>query len=74
MKEKSRLISFLYPQQNQDIVDALERKNCTVWAMELIPRISRAQVSFLSFFNFFSSSSLSPSIIDPPFFPSPLTL
>ena len=47
MKEKSRLISFLYPQQNQDVVDALEKKNCTVWAMELIPRISRAQVNYL---------------------------
>uniref|UniRef100_A0A7S4JTJ4 proton-translocating NAD(P)(+) transhydrogenase n=1 Tax=Paramoeba aestuarina TaxID=180227 RepID=A0A7S4JTJ4_9EUKA len=43
MKEGSRLISFLYPTQNKDVVDALEKKKSTVWAMELIPRISRAQ-------------------------------
>jgi H+-translocating NAD(P) transhydrogenase len=44
MSEGARLISFLYPGQNKDVVDILQKKKCTSWAMELIPRISRAQV------------------------------
>lgn len=43
MKENSRLISFLYPDQNKEVVDVLKQKKATAWAMELIPRISRAQ-------------------------------
>lgn len=38
------LISFLYPGQNQDLVKKLGDRQMTVFAMDCIPRISRAQV------------------------------
>lgn len=38
------LISMVYPAQNKDIVEALAKKNLTLFAMDCIPRISRAQV------------------------------
>ncbi|KAJ7046870.1 PNTB-domain-containing protein [Mycena alexandri] len=45
IKEGSTVISFLYPVQNKQIVDALAaRKVQAAFAMDLIPRISRAQV------------------------------
>ena len=44
VKEGSTLISFLYPNQNKQIVEALAGRKATAFAMEMIPRISRAQV------------------------------
>lgn len=44
IKNGSTLISFLYPNQNKPIVDALAQKQTNAFAMEMIPRISRAQV------------------------------
>ena len=44
VKEGSTVISFMYPNQNKEIVDALAQRRATVFAMEMIPRISRAQV------------------------------
>ena len=46
LKKGSTLISFLYPVQNKPIVDALSARNAglNVFAMDKIPRISRAQV------------------------------
>lgn len=44
MKEGSTLISFLYPAQNKSLVTALQERNVTSFAMDQIPRISRAQV------------------------------
>ena len=44
LKEGSTLISFLYPGQNKPIVDAIAERKATAFAMEMIPRISRAQV------------------------------
>lgn len=43
-RDGGTLISFLYPAQNKDLVDQLAKKNMTVFAMDCIPRISRAQV------------------------------
>ncbi len=43
LKEGSTLISFLYPAQNKDLVDKLRNKNVTSFAMDQIPRITRAQ-------------------------------
>jgi len=43
MKENSILISFLYPHLNHGTVKKLLDKKITSFAMELIPRISRAQ-------------------------------
>lgn len=37
------LISMIYPAQNKDLIEALQKKNMTVFAMDCIPRISRAQ-------------------------------
>ncbi|PRW58593.1 NAD(P) mitochondrial isoform A [Chlorella sorokiniana] len=43
-KEGGRLISFIYPAQNKDLVEALQKKKMTVLGMDCIPRtISRAQ-------------------------------
>jgi len=43
MKENSILISFLYPHLNPIIVKKMLEKKITSFAMELVPRISRAQ-------------------------------
>ncbi len=43
LKEGSTMISFLYPLANLETVKKLASKKATVFAMELIPRISRAQ-------------------------------
>jgi NAD(P) transhydrogenase subunit alpha len=43
MKEGSTLISFLYPLDNLEVVKVLSSRKVTAFAMELIPRISRAQ-------------------------------
>jgi len=44
LKEGSTVISFLYPAQNKAIVDILAARNVNAFAMDMIPRISRAQV------------------------------
>ena len=44
MKSGALLISFFYPVQNLDLVKAAQSRNVTVYAMDAIPRISRAQV------------------------------
>ncbi|XP_053630194.1 NAD(P) transhydrogenase, mitochondrial-like isoform X1 [Cherax quadricarinatus] len=38
------LVSFLFPAQNQELLKKLAAKNMTAFAMDCIPRISRAQV------------------------------
>ena len=38
------LLSFLYPAQNKDLIDLLAKQRSTVFAMDCVPRISRAQV------------------------------
>lgn len=43
MKEGATLVSFLFPTSNLDTVSSLARKNITSFAMELVPRITRAQ-------------------------------
>lgn len=43
LKEGSVLIGMLQPYQNPERIAALKAKNITAYAMELIPRISRAQ-------------------------------
>ena len=40
----SNLISFLYPAQNSELIDQLAAAKITTFAMDCIPRISRAQV------------------------------
>ena len=44
MKPGSNLISFIYPAQSSEIVDQLAAAKVTTFAMDCIPRISRAQV------------------------------
>ena len=43
LKENQVLISFLWPGQNPDLLKKLEKKKVTALAMDMIPRISRAQ-------------------------------
>ncbi|KAJ7219361.1 NAD(P) transhydrogenase [Mycena pura] len=43
VKEGSTVISFLYPVQNKQIVDTLASRKANAFAMDWIPRISRAQ-------------------------------
>ncbi|KAH3896843.1 hypothetical protein DPMN_021025 [Dreissena polymorpha] len=43
-KENGTLISFLYPQQNAELVKKLAAHKLTTFAMDKVPRISRAQV------------------------------
>lgn len=43
LKEHQILISFLWPGQNQELLDQLRTKKITAMAMDMIPRISRAQ-------------------------------
>jgi H+-translocating NAD(P) transhydrogenase subunit alpha len=43
LKDQSTLISFLYPLTNLETVRRLVARKATAFAMELIPRISRAQ-------------------------------
>ncbi|KAL1747550.1 NAD(P) transhydrogenase beta subunit-domain-containing protein [Schizophyllum fasciatum] len=44
LKEGSTSISFLYPAQNPDLVKSLAERKVNALAMDMIPRISRAQV------------------------------
>jgi len=43
IKDGATLVSFLYPAQNPELVERLSRKNINVLAMDMVPRISRAQ-------------------------------
>jgi len=44
LNENSKLISFLYPGQNKELVDRIRQRNLTSFAMDQVPRLSRAQV------------------------------
>ena len=43
LKDESGLISFIYPAQNKNLVDILKSKKITSYAMDQVPRLSRAQ-------------------------------
>ena len=43
MKEGGKLVSFLYPAQNKDLLDVLANRKITAFGVDCIPRISRAQ-------------------------------
>ena len=43
LREGATLISFLYPLQNKKVVEKLASRGTTSFAMDMIPRISRAQ-------------------------------
>ncbi|QIR13673.1 Re/Si-specific NAD(P)(+) transhydrogenase subunit alpha [Shewanella aestuarii] len=43
MKSGTTLVSFIWPAQNPELVEKLSQKNITVMAMDMVPRISRAQ-------------------------------
>ncbi|EGE08557.1 NAD(P) transhydrogenase [Trichophyton equinum CBS 127.97] len=44
LKDGATAISFLYPALNRDLVEALAKGGVTAFAMDMVPRISRAQV------------------------------
>jgi len=43
LREGATLVSFIWPAQNPDLLQALAARNVTVLAMDSVPRISRAQ-------------------------------
>ncbi|HVI42536.1 MAG TPA: Re/Si-specific NAD(P)(+) transhydrogenase subunit alpha [Anaerovoracaceae bacterium] len=43
IKKGTTLVSFVYPAQNSDLIKALAAMNINVLAMDMVPRISRAQ-------------------------------
>jgi NAD(P) transhydrogenase subunit alpha len=43
MKPGTTLVSFIWPAQNPELVEKLSTNNITVMAMDMVPRISRAQ-------------------------------
>ncbi|PDT82219.1 NAD(P)(+) transhydrogenase (Re/Si-specific) subunit alpha [Sinorhizobium sp. BJ1] len=43
LKDGQTLISFLWPAQNPDLLETFRDKNITAVAMDMVPRISRAQ-------------------------------
>ena len=43
MKDEAGLISFIYPAQNEALVDSLNSKKITSYAMDCVPRLSKAQ-------------------------------
>ena len=43
VKEGGTLISFIWPAQNENLMERLKARNATVLAMDSVPRISRAQ-------------------------------
>lgn len=45
MNKGQTLISFLYPATNKEVVEELREAGVTSFAMDAVPRISRAQVS-----------------------------
>lgn len=44
LRPGSVLISFVNPAQNKSLLEALQLRKCTVFGMDCIPRLSRAQV------------------------------
>lgn len=43
MKKEQALFSTIFPRQNENVVNALKEQNVTSFAMDCIPRISKAQ-------------------------------
>ena len=43
LSDTQTLISFFYPGQSQDLLDQAKSTGCSVIAMDMVPRISRAQ-------------------------------
>jgi len=43
LTEGGKLISFIWPAQNADLLDRLKARKATIMAMDSVPRISRAQ-------------------------------
>ena len=43
LKEGQTIVSFLWPRQNEVLVEALRAKKVNALAMDMVPRISRAQ-------------------------------
>ncbi|KAG1713979.1 NAD(P) transhydrogenase, mitochondrial [Nymphon striatum] len=43
-KDRGTLFSFFYPAQNSELISELAKRNLNVFAMDAVPRISRAQV------------------------------
>ena len=43
IRDRGWLVGFIWPGQNRDVIDRLARKHATIFAMDSVPRITRAQ-------------------------------
>jgi NAD(P) transhydrogenase subunit alpha len=43
LKESATLIGFIWPAQHKELLDRLAKRNATVFAMDCVPRVTRAQ-------------------------------
>lgn len=43
LREGGKLISFIFPAKNQELIERLAKRNATVLAIDQVPRITRAQ-------------------------------
>ncbi len=43
MRDGGWLVGFIWPGQNREVIDRMAKKNATVFAMDSVPRITRAQ-------------------------------
>ena len=43
LKEGGWLVGFIWPAQNRELLDRLAKRNATVFGMDCVPRITRAQ-------------------------------
>ncbi|WP_372872985.1 Re/Si-specific NAD(P)(+) transhydrogenase subunit alpha [Shewanella sp.] len=43
IKDGATLVSFIWPAQNPELVEKLSKRNINIMAMDMVPRISRAQ-------------------------------
>jgi H+-translocating NAD(P) transhydrogenase len=62
IKKNGTIISFLYPTQNKETIEALSRRNVNALAMDMIPRISRAQTFDALRFVILSSDNVFPEL------------
>lgn len=58
LQKGTTVISFVYPAQNKPLVEELAQRGVTTFAMDMIPRISRAQVFDALRWDIFQSAAM----------------
>lgn len=73
IREGATVISFLYPMQNRPVVDRIASRKATAFAMDMVPRISRAQVFDALRYAMITLSTAIANVIPAPWLTSPVT-